>query len=82
MKALSEVDQSQRTRGAAPAILLASKQEMTMPYRRAQGRDTWHYCRNCSKWPTSGYDEQSSKPTTGELCNECRGKEANGTCTR
>lgn len=53
-----------------------------MPYRRAQGRDTWHYCRNCSKWPTSGYDEQSSKPSSGELCNECRGKEANGTCTR
>ena len=53
-----------------------------MPYRRKKGSDTWHYCRNCSKWPTSDYDEQHSKPITGELCNECRGKEANGECRK
>ena len=67
---------------AFPYLLPLQQEEREMPYRRVKGRDTWNYCHNCSKWPTSGYDEQSSKPTTGELCNECRSKDANGTCTR
>ena len=49
-------------------------------YRKLKGSDTWHFCRNCSKWPTSNYDSQYTKPTTGELDNECRAKEANNTC--
>lgn len=53
-----------------------------MTYRKKKGSDTWHYCRNCSKWPTSDYDEQSSKPSTGELCNECKAKEQAGTCSK
>jgi hypothetical protein len=53
-----------------------------MAYRRRNGSDTWHWCRNCSQWPTSDYVEQQSKPTTGELHNECRSKEAAGTCSR
>jgi hypothetical protein len=52
-----------------------------MGYRRKRDRDTWHWCRNCSNWPTSDYVEQTNKPS-GEQCNECRGKDANGTCTR
>jgi len=24
-----------------------------MAYRRQKNSDTWHFCRNCSKWPTS-----------------------------
>lgn len=51
-------------------------------YRRKKGSDTWHWCRNCSKWPTSDYEEQHSKPTTGELDNECRAKEAAGDCRK
>lgn len=50
-------------------------------YRRRKGKDTWHWCKNCSNWPRSNYDEKSSKPTTGELCNQCRAKEKAGTCT-
>jgi hypothetical protein len=50
-------------------------------WRRRQGNDTWHFCRNCSNWPTSGYDEKSSKPTTGELCNECQAKKSAGNCS-
>jgi hypothetical protein len=38
-----------------------------MAYRRRNGSDTWHFCRNCSNWPTSNYVEQQSRPTTGEL---------------
>jgi hypothetical protein len=55
-----------------------------MPYRRRKGTDTWHFCRNCTNWPTTPgtYDEQSSKPTTGEFDNECLAKDRNRTCNR
>ena len=55
---------------------------LAVAYRKAKGSDTWHYCTNCSKWPTSNYDQSAGKPTTGELCNECKGKEKNGQCQR
>ena len=50
-------------------------------YRRRQGRDTWHFCSNCYNWPTSGYYEQAHKPTSGELCDECKGKQRNNNCS-
>lgn len=53
-----------------------------MSYRRRRGSDTWHWCRNCSNWPTSNYDEQHHKPTSGEMCNECKAKDKAGTCQR
>ena len=53
---------------------------MANVYRRRNGNDTWHFCRNCNNWPTSGYKEQASKPTTGEFCNECRSKRGSGNC--
>lgn len=53
---------------------------MASTYRRRKGHDTWHFGTNCSNWPLAGYDERTSKPTTGELCNECIGKRNNGTC--
>ncbi|MDR6788941.1 hypothetical protein J2Y58_002310 [Sphingomonas sp. BE138] len=53
-----------------------------MAYRRRNGKDTWHFCTNCSLWPTSDYKEQQSKPTTGELCNQCRSKDSDGTCRK
>ena len=55
---------------------------MTMAYRRRTNSDTWHFCRNCSKWPTSDYVEQQSRPTTGELDNECLAKQQANTCSR
>jgi hypothetical protein len=51
-----------------------------MVYRRKRTSDTWHFCRNCSNWPTVDYVEQYRRPTWGELCNECQGKRAAGTC--
>lgn len=52
-----------------------------MAYRRRTGNDTWHFCRNCSNWPISGYDSRETKPTTGEFCNECLAKQKAGNCT-
>ena len=50
-------------------------------YVRKKGSDTWHWCRNCSDYPTgSDVEKKDTKPTSGELCNQCRGKEANGNC--
>jgi hypothetical protein len=49
-------------------------------YRKKRGSDVWHWCTNCSKWPTTDYDSRPTKPTTGELDNECRAKEKDGTC--
>lgn len=51
-----------------------------MAYRRRNGSDTWHFCTNCSNWPTSDYQEQQNKPTSGEFDNECLAKQTAGTC--
>ena len=53
-----------------------------MAYRRRKGYDTWHWCRNCSNWPSTNFDEQSSKPTTDELCNECKAKDTVDICRK
>jgi len=53
-----------------------------MAYRKLKTSDAWHFCTNCTRWPTSNYDEQATKPTSGELCNECKGKDKDGTCRR
>ena len=52
-----------------------------MEYRRKKGSDTWHWCRNCSKWPKSDYIT-NTKPTPGERCNECLSKEKNNNCKK
>ena len=55
-----------------------------MIYRTRRDDDSyiWHWCSNCSQWPTTNYHEFDSgdRPTYGELCNECRSKEQNGDC--
>jgi hypothetical protein len=51
-----------------------------MEYRRKKGSDTWHFCTNCTNWPTSDYEVTYTKPTTGELDNQCRSKQADGVC--
>lgn len=53
-------------------------------YRKRKGGDTWHWCRNCSNDPKENYDEVTlygtTRPSSGELDNECRAKEKAGTC--
>ena len=46
-----------------------------MEYRKKKDSDTWHWCTNCSNWPTSDYDSRDTKPTYGELDNECKAKD-------
>jgi hypothetical protein len=54
---------------------------MASTWRRRKGGDTWHFCSNCSNWPTVNYDSSTSKPSSGELCNECQAKKAAGNCS-
>lgn len=56
---------------------------MATTYRKRKGdsHDTWHFCKNCSNWPTSNYEERTAEPTEGEKCNECRSKKKDGNCT-
>lgn len=61
-------------------MLPVGKVVIGMAWRRRKGNDTWHFCRNCSNWPTHNYDEQYTKPASGELCNECKAKKAAGNC--
>jgi hypothetical protein len=53
-------------------------------YRKLKDKDTWHWCKNCSNWPDSNYETKWSdtRPTTGELCDQCKGKEKNNDCTK
>jgi hypothetical protein len=49
-------------------------------YSRRRDSDTWHWCTNCSNYPSVTNVETSySKPRFGELSNECRSKEKSGT---
>jgi hypothetical protein len=54
---------------------------MASHYRRRKGQDTWHFCSNCSNWPASNYDVSYTKPSYGELCNECKAKQAANNCS-
>ncbi len=50
-------------------------------YVRREGSDTWHWCKNCSNYPTGpNIVTSDNKPTYGELCNQCKVKEDSGTC--
>jgi hypothetical protein len=57
---------------------------MASEYRKEHGSDTWHWCSNCSHYPKSGYTTHpagSQRPGSGELCDECLGKEKAGNCS-
>lgn len=70
-------------RRAAPArATLPPRRRSGMAYRRRKGSDTWHWCRNCNTWPTHDYDERATKPSSGDLCNTCKARDAAGSCTR
>lgn len=74
-----------RARGAIsldPSASVRRHKGIAATYRKRTGHDTWHFCSNCSNWPTKGESvEQSSKPMSGELCNECMRKQTIGQCS-
>ncbi len=48
-----------------------------MQYRRRKRSDTWHFETSCSNWPHAflpGVVKRDKKPTTGELCDQCKAK--------
>jgi len=55
-------------------------------YRKKDDKDRWHFCTNCTNWPQDDYDQKElpagQRPSDGELCDQCLGKEKNGTCTK
>jgi hypothetical protein len=53
---------------------------MANTYRKLHDSDTWHFCSNCSHWPTSGYATRADRPSHKELCAECRAKKVNDNC--
>ena len=48
-------------------------------YRRRTASDVWHWETDCTNWPTENYvtwhGEDHERPTTGELCDQCKAKE-------
>lgn len=50
-------------------------------YCRKAGSDTWHWCKNCSNYPSTCYETSRTKPTTGELCNQCKSKKEKHDCS-
>jgi hypothetical protein len=52
-------------------------------YIQARHSDTWHWCRNCSRYPAtpvqSGARIRTDRPP-GALCTECRRKERKANC--
>lgn len=39
----------------------------------------YHWCRNCSDYPSSPQGTTTVRPV-GQLCDQCKAKEAAGTC--
>jgi hypothetical protein len=56
---------------------------MARTWRRRWGRDTWHFCSNCTEWPSSGCEESKTEPVLGsgqEFCDQCLSKEKKKDC--
>ncbi len=50
-----------------------------LTYVRKKGSYTWHWCKNCTLYPSGDFEKRYSKPTF-DLCNKCNFKENMGTC--
>jgi len=48
-----------------------------MLYRRAIGREVWHYHPACSQWPRTNYQEYVTKPRAEPVCQECVARRQN-----
>jgi hypothetical protein len=54
---------------------------MPAEHRKKLLSDTWHFCSNCTKWPTDRFIASLDRPTNQLLCEECRAKNERGECT-
>ena len=48
-------------------------------YVKTPEGDTWHWCKNCSKYPHNIGERRSTRPEW-DLCEECKDKEKLRTC--
>jgi hypothetical protein len=51
-------------------------------YRKKLVSDIWHFCTNCSQWPTDSYISSEQLPGDQTLCNECIVKNQHGECNK
>jgi hypothetical protein len=49
-------------------------------YVQAVGKNTWHWCTNCSKYPSNIGKTRTTRPAW-DLCEECKSKEKNKNCS-
>ncbi len=54
---------------------------MTECRKKKTGTDVWHFCTNCSAWPTKDFETKYSDPGH-ELCDQCLGKKKNNNCSK
>ena len=53
---------------------------MAAEYRKKLISETWHFCSNCSHWPTEGFISCEELPRREMICNECVVKNQHGEC--
>ncbi len=49
-------------------------------YVKTKDSDTWHWCKNCTQYPTNISATTSTRPSH-DLCNQCKAKEDKKDCT-
>ncbi|HOV87190.1 MAG TPA: hypothetical protein PLM79_12560 [Syntrophobacteraceae bacterium] len=49
-------------------------------YVKDKKSNKWHWCENCSNYPTSYNVETRSTKPNSDLCDECKAKEKAGEC--
>jgi len=50
-------------------------------YRKRSNTQCWHFCSNCSEWPSDDYQESIDRPAARDLCQECKNKLSKKECT-
>ena len=59
---------------------MAAHTEVGIEFRRRPDGEVWHWCLNCSHWPTRDYQTRHGTPPRDELCSECQAKTEAGSC--
>jgi hypothetical protein len=49
-------------------------------YRKNLSGATWHFCANCSQWPTDDFVSTNVLPGGHPICNECIVRNQSGEC--
>jgi hypothetical protein len=53
---------------------------MANTYRKLRDGVAWHFCSNCSHWPTSNFVTHEGRPSHKDICNECMSKKVRDDC--